>query len=124
MDDLFVFSRRLFAPKYVNKTSEYSRQIRVLTFESEVDLSVFGLKRSKVPNFEFPGSTSDSAAMLTSEAAALPRLKQLEERQVETAVELMAWSPKMDILALATKSGDLQLCRAAGNWQKIWEAIQ
>ena len=59
--------------------------------------------------------------MLTSEAA-LPRLKQLEERQVETAVELMAWSPKMDILALAMKSGDLQLCRAAGNWQKIWSA--
>ena len=59
--------------------------------------------------------------MLSSEAA-LPRLKQLEERQVETAVELMAWSPKMDILALAMKSGDLQLCRAAGNWQKIWSA--
>ena len=61
--------------------------------------------------------------MLTSSeaaAAALPRLKQLEERQVETAVELMAWSPKMDILALAMKGGDLQLCRAAGNWQKIW----
>ena len=73
---------------------------------------------SKGQKFEFPAS-SESDAMLSSEAA-LPRLKQLEERQVETAVELMAWSPKMDILALAMKSGDLQLCRAAGNWQKIW----
>ena len=35
----------------------------------------------------------------------------------------MAWSPKMDILALAMRgSGDLQLCRAAGNWQRIWSA--
>ena len=75
---------------------------------------------SKGQKFEFPAS-SESDAMLSSEAA-LPRLKQLEERQVETAVELMAWSPKMDILALAMKSGDLQLCRAAGNWQKIWSA--
>ena len=64
----------------------------------------------------------EAETMLASEAAALPRLKPLEDRQLEVAVDLMAWSPTMDILALATESGQLQLCRAAGNWQRIWSA--
>ena len=60
--------------------------------------------------------------MLASESAALPRLKPLDDRQLESPVERMAWAPTMDILALATESGHLQLCRAAGNWQRIWSA--
>jgi hypothetical protein len=50
-------------------------------------------------------------------SSTLPRLRQLEERQVETTVELVQWSPKMDIVAIAMKMGDLQLFRL--NWQKV-----
>lgn len=49
--------------------------------------------------------------------AALATMKQLEERQVEHEVKLLAWSPKMDILAVGLFNGDVALYRI--NWQKV-----
>ena len=47
-------------------------------------------------------------------------LRLLEEKQTETEVRFMLWSPKMDILALAFSSGSISLHRL--QWQKIWTA--
>ncbi len=58
-----------------------------------------------------------AAATMFSTSNAVPRLRQLEERQVETSVCLLEWSPKMDILAVAMENGDVQLYRL--NWQKV-----
>ncbi len=44
-------------------------------------------------------------------------MRQLEERQVESEIDAMLWSPKMDILALANSNGEVALYRL--NWQRV-----
>nr|CAD7406082.1 unnamed protein product [Timema cristinae] len=45
-------------------------------------------------------------------------MRQLEERHLATQVELMVWSDKMDLLALANARGEVALHRLT--WQKVW----
>ncbi|XP_063233204.1 anaphase-promoting complex subunit 4 [Bacillus rossius redtenbacheri] len=45
-------------------------------------------------------------------------MRQLEERHVAIKVEQMAWSDKMDLLALANVRGEVALHRLT--WQKVW----
>ena len=47
-------------------------------------------------------------------------LRLLEEKQTETEVRFMLWSPKMDILAISFTSGSISLYRL--QWQRIWTA--
>jgi len=47
-------------------------------------------------------------------------MKQLDERQMEQEVSLLAWSPKMDILAMALVNGSVALYRL--QWQRVWLA--
>jgi len=47
-------------------------------------------------------------------------LRLLEEKQTETEVKFMLWSPKMDILAISFTSGSVSLYRL--QWQRIWSA--
>ena len=47
-------------------------------------------------------------------------LRLLEEKQTETEVRFMLWSPKMDILAISFSSGSVCLYRL--QWQRIWSA--
>ena len=56
--------------------------------------------------------------MSSSTTVPVSTLRQMEDRSVEAGVALMAWSPKMDILALATLNGAVLLYRL--NWQRIW----
>ncbi|XP_063978704.1 anaphase-promoting complex subunit 4 isoform X1 [Diachasmimorpha longicaudata] len=45
-------------------------------------------------------------------------IRQLEERQLPAEVTLMRWSPKMDLLAVANKKGEVALHRLT--WQRVW----
>ncbi|XP_044580551.1 anaphase-promoting complex subunit 4 isoform X2 [Cotesia glomerata] len=45
-------------------------------------------------------------------------IRQLEERQLATEVTIMRWSPKMDLLAVANKKGEVSLHRLT--WQRVW----
>ena len=49
--------------------------------------------------------------------APLSVLRQVEERQMDSRIQLMAWSPKSDLLAAANKQGEVVLYRM--NWQKV-----
>jgi hypothetical protein len=44
-------------------------------------------------------------------------MRQLEERQVDRPITHLLWSPKMDIIAVATTSNDVSLYRL--NWQRV-----
>lgn len=44
--------------------------------------------------------------------------RQVDERHVLSEVRLMEWSPKMDLIALATMQGEVLLHRLS--WQKVW----
>lgn len=46
--------------------------------------------------------------------------RQLEERSVSSEVVLMEWSPKMDLIALANKNGEVLLQRLTWQKQPIW----
>ncbi|TRY62653.1 hypothetical protein TCAL_16639 [Tigriopus californicus] len=52
------------------------------------------------------------------ESHAASTLAKLEERQMDPEVEMLMWSPVMDILAVALVNGDVALFRL--NWQRIW----
>lgn len=45
-------------------------------------------------------------------------IKKLEERSLTTELTLMKWSPKMDLLAVANKKGEVGLHRIT--WQRVW----
>ncbi|XP_011296761.1 anaphase-promoting complex subunit 4 [Fopius arisanus] len=45
-------------------------------------------------------------------------IRKLEERQLPVEVTLMRWSPKMDLLAVANKKGEVALHRLT--WQRVW----
>ncbi|XP_043267357.1 anaphase-promoting complex subunit 4 [Venturia canescens] len=45
-------------------------------------------------------------------------MRQLEERQLPAEVTIMRWSPKMDLLAIANKKGEVALHRLT--WQRVW----
>ena len=47
-----------------------------------------------------------------------PSLKQLEERIVDRPISHLLWSPKMDIIAVASVHNDVSLYRL--NWQKVY----
>jgi len=47
-------------------------------------------------------------------------MRQLDERQTEHEIQLLVYSPKMDILALALATGTVSLYRL--QWQRIWAA--
>ena len=55
---------------------------------------------------------------MSSTTVPVSTLRQMEDRSVEAGVALMAWSPKMDILALGLLNGAVVLYRL--NWQRIW----
>ena len=59
----------------------------------------------------FPAANMDS----------LPRMRQLEERGVDSEILSMVWSPKMDIVAVAANNGTVTLYRL--NWQKVMPTL-
>ncbi|KAH8025004.1 hypothetical protein HPB51_002418 [Rhipicephalus microplus] len=44
--------------------------------------------------------------------------RQVNERHVSAEVELMLWSPRLDLIALALKQGDVALHRLS--WKRVW----
>ncbi|CAM1319382.1 ANAPC4 (predicted) [Pycnogonum litorale] len=44
--------------------------------------------------------------------------RQIDEKHVADEIKLMEWSPKMDLIALALKQGEVALHRLS--WQKVW----
>lgn len=44
-------------------------------------------------------------------------MRQLEERQVDRAINCLLWSPRMDILAVVSETNDVSLFRL--NWQRV-----
>jgi len=44
--------------------------------------------------------------------------RQVDEKHVLAEVKLMIWSPKMDLIAVASVAGEVVLHRLA--WQKVW----
>ncbi|GBO12497.1 Anaphase-promoting complex subunit 4 [Araneus ventricosus] len=44
--------------------------------------------------------------------------RQLEQRHVNTEIALMEWNPMLDLIALATVTGEVLLHRLS--WQKVW----
>lgn len=44
--------------------------------------------------------------------------KLVDEKHVSTEVDMMLWSPKLDLIALATSHGEVVLHRLS--WQKVW----
>ena len=48
--------------------------------------------------------------------------KQVDEKHLYTEVDLMLWSPKMDLVAVTTMAGEVILHRLS--WQKVWQLSQ
>lgn len=48
--------------------------------------------------------------------------KQVDEKHLFTEVDLMLWSPKMDLVAVTTMAGEVILHRLS--WQKVWQLSQ
>lgn len=44
--------------------------------------------------------------------------RQVNERHVSAEVELMLWSPRLDLIALALAQGDVALHRLS--WKRVW----
>ncbi|XP_015905516.1 anaphase-promoting complex subunit 4 [Parasteatoda tepidariorum] len=48
----------------------------------------------------------------------MAKLRQLEQRHVSAEISLMEWNPMLDLIALATISGEVIVHRLS--WQKVW----
>jgi anaphase-promoting complex subunit 4 len=46
--------------------------------------------------------------------------KQTDEKNTQQEVLQMLWNPKMDLIAIAFKTGDIHLYRMS--WQRVWSA--
>jgi anaphase-promoting complex subunit 4 len=46
--------------------------------------------------------------------------KQTDEKSTQQEVLQMLWNPKMDLIAIAFKTGDIHLYRMS--WQRVWSA--